>query len=225
MYLNMDRIASEESQALGSQTPQQTRGSMILYRLASDEEAAGAGAGSELQPPRLSMLNRNSVVSTSGDSIWSLSSDSKYPNANGASSTVRSRGLIPYAYDPFDTKEVADEDGELDPLHEYAVGEKDEYKRRWITTRGVLNVGVLLLLVAALLTLFIAYPVITFVRDNSRNLLIAESGSNTNGIVGSDNITECVFSLLFLPFSLLSLSGYMCSIVPLHSYLRPISYA
>lgn len=201
MYLNMDRIASEESQALGSQTPQQTRGSMILYRLASDEESAlGAGAGlgvagAELQPPRLSMLNRNSVVSTSGDSIWSLSSDSKYPNATlGGTTTVRSRGLIPYAYDPLDTKEVADEDGELDPMHEYAVGEKDSYKRRWITARGVLNVGVLLLLVMALLALFIAYPVITFVRDNARNLLIAESGSNTGGVVGGEeDITQCVF--------------------------------
>lgn len=201
MYLNMDRIASEESQALGSQTPQQARGSMILYRLASDEESAGAGAGAgpELQPPRLSMLNRNSVLSTSGESIWSLSSDSKYPNANlGGSSTVRSRGLIPYAYDPLDTKEVADDDGELDPMHEYAVGEKDRYERRWITVRGVMNVGVLVILVMALLALFIAYPVITFVRDNARNTLIAESGSNTNGVVGgSDDISECVSILFF----------------------------
>ncbi|KAI0047870.1 glycoside hydrolase family 16 protein [Auriscalpium vulgare] len=160
MYLN--RIASEDAQALGSQFSSMNRGSMILYRLANEDEH-----GALLPPPSVSG-NRDSVFSTSGESIWSLSSDSKYPSG----ALPAQRGLVPYAYDPsFDDKEPADEE---DMLHEPESLDKTGSIFSW---RGLMNVGVLVLLIAALLAMFIAYPVITYVHDNTHNLFLDEAGN------------------------------------------------
>ncbi|KAI0795085.1 beta-glucan synthesis-associated [Abortiporus biennis] len=154
-YFN--RIASEESQALASQFSTLNsgqRGSMVLYRLAAD------GPDDPLLPPK--MLNqRDSVASSSGDSIFSLSSDSKYPSGVVSGQ----RGFVPYAYDPdLDMKDEPDDD---DFLH------RPEYEHKtFFSWRGFLNIGVLVILIAALLTLFICYPVLTFVRNNARNLAI-----------------------------------------------------
>ncbi|EPQ51398.1 hypothetical protein GLOTRDRAFT_133260, partial [Gloeophyllum trabeum ATCC 11539] len=77
------RIASEDSQVLTGQ-----RGSMLLYRLASDDD------NGELLPPPRALAggsNRDSVISSSGDSVFSISSDSKYPSG----SLTHPRGLIP----------------------------------------------------------------------------------------------------------------------------------
>lgn len=54
-------------------------------------------------------------------------------------------------------------------MHEYAVGEKDWHQWQWITARGKLNVGVLVVLVMASLALFMVYPVIAFVSNNARH--------------------------------------------------------
>ncbi|THH16891.1 hypothetical protein EW146_g3823 [Bondarzewia mesenterica] len=164
MYIN--RIASEESQALGSQLMSGQRGSMVLYRLATEDEN-----GALLPPRPISANARDSVLSTSGESVWSLSSDSKYPSG----SLPNQRGLVPYVYDPsFDEKEPMDDE---DALHEPDAFEKAS---TIFTVRGFLNVGVLLLLILALLTLFIAYPVITYVRDTARNLAIDGHNINVN---------------------------------------------
>jgi hypothetical protein len=132
-------------------------GSMVLYRLADDPSTQRGS----LVPPRFSS-RRNSMVSSSGDSMVSFQSDSKYPNEI---STIR--GLVPYAYDP-----TLDEMGPLDAedyLHDPKSkggfkGDKGEFP--W---RGILNVAVLLLLVLGLLILFIFYPVLTFYRNAARN--------------------------------------------------------
>jgi beta-glucan synthesis-associated protein KRE6 len=154
-YFN--RIASEESQALTSPfaalAPGQ-RGSMVLYRLASGDDT------DYLLPPK-ALQNRDSVASSSGDSIFSLSSDSKYP-----SGTARI-GFVPYAYDPdLDSKDEMDEE---DLLHQ---GNGDDKGGSVFSLRGFLNLGVLILLILALLTLFVCYPVLNFYRTNSRNLAI-----------------------------------------------------
>lgn len=129
---------------------------MVLYRLASEEP-------NEMLLPPKTLHNRDSVASSSGDSIFSLSSDSKYPSGV----VTGQRGFVPYAYDPdLDMKDDADED---DFLHRPEFG--DDKKTFW-SWRGFLNVGVLVGLIAALLTLFICYPVLNFVRNNARNLAI-----------------------------------------------------
>lgn len=132
------------------------RGSMVLYRLAADDNDL-------LLPPKTLQQQRDSVASSSGDSIFSLSSDSKYP-----SGVVGTRaGFVPYAYDPdLDMKDEGDED---DLLHE---GDNPE---RWIcfcSLRGLLNIGVLVILIGALLALFVCYPVVSFYHNNARNLAI-----------------------------------------------------
>ena len=156
---HFNRIASEESQALASQFSTLNsgqRGSMVLYRLATEEP-------NDLLLPPKTLHQRDSVASSSGDSIFSLSSDSKYPSGM----VTGQRGFVPYAYDPdLDTKDDLDED---DFLRRPDFGDD---KRTFWSWRGFLNVGVLVGLIAALLTLFICYPVLNFVRNNSRNLAI-----------------------------------------------------
>ena len=127
---------------------------MILYRLAAVDDMGA------LHPPRNTWHNRNSIASTSDQSIFSLSSDSKYPSGLFA----HSRGLVPYAYDP-DTDNVPEED---DYLHEPELKDKNEGVGFW-SSRGWLNIGALVLLVVALLSLFICYPVVSYYQDNARN--------------------------------------------------------
>lgn len=140
---------------------------MILYRLANEDEHG------VLLPPRpISHNPRDSVLSSSGESVWSLSSDSKYP----AGALPSQRGLVPYVYDPtFDDKEPMDDE---DALHEPDALEK---VGTIFTLRGFLNIGVIIILILALLTLFIAYPVITYIRDVGRNFILDGSNINVNG--------------------------------------------
>ncbi|EKM53338.1 glycoside hydrolase family 16 protein [Phanerochaete carnosa HHB-10118-sp] len=159
MYFNVNRVASEESQALTSPfatlTPGQ-RGSMVLYRLMD-------GHGDHLAPPKPPM-NRDSVISTSGDSMFSLSSDSKYPSGAGLS------GFTPYAYDPdLDMKEEGDEE---DLLH---TEEPNRARHDLCSLRGCLNLGVLVLLILALLMLFVCYPVLNFYHNKSLNSAIDDN--------------------------------------------------
>lgn len=177
---HINRIASEESRALAfhhSLNHPPTRGSMILYKcvdLNTDEV---------LQPPTPSHLHRHSVLSISGDSIVSLSSDSKYPTRTIASE----RGLIAYAYDP-----SLDELGTATPAEDDFLHESDEkFPRqsglfRVVSFRGVINIFALIALIAALLCLFVVYPVIRFYHDNARNILITFNARvNGSGQVGS----------------------------------------
>ncbi|TFY82379.1 hypothetical protein EWM64_g1637 [Hericium alpestre] len=163
MYL--DRAPSDDARALGSQfstlQPGQ-RGSMVLYRLATEDENGA------LLPPRTPQGVRDSVFSTSGESVWSLSSDSKYPSASPG-------GLVAYVYDPtFDDKEPPDEE---DLLHE---PDKDYKTGTIFTLRGIANVGVLVLLMSALIALFVAYPVVDYMRRDGHVFFDSSGNTRTN---------------------------------------------
>ncbi|GLB40793.1 putative glycoside hydrolase family 16 protein [Lyophyllum shimeji] len=146
------------------------RGSMLLYRLASDEDAHLPADSSHLLPPPKfpAGANRSSTISSSGSSFVSL--DSKYPlhlapssNRDSAFPTAP-RGLVPYEYDPaVDEMEPPDEE---DFLHDPNVKGVRKTNFPW---RGILNVAVLLGLILALLCLFVFYPVLTFYRNEARN--------------------------------------------------------
>ncbi|TFK87206.1 glycoside hydrolase family 16 protein [Polyporus arcularius HHB13444] len=158
-YFN--RIASEDAQALTSQYDSigGNRGSMVLYRLAAD------GASDSLAPPKaFAGHNRDSVISSSGDSVFSISSDSRFP---AGQSGVLGRGLVAYAYDPEIEKDLPDDDDDF--LHRPEYGHDRHTYWSW---RGILNIGVLVILIAALLTLFICYPLVDFFRNEARNLAI-----------------------------------------------------
>lgn len=142
-YFN--RIASEESQALASQfntVGSASRGSMILYRLASE------GTPDEALLPPKTLVNRDSVASSSGDSIFSLSSDSKYPSGMVSGQ----RGFVPYVYDPDSDVHAGPEEDDYLYTSEFAE------KQTFFSCRGVLNIGLLLLLIGALLSLFVQIP-------------------------------------------------------------------
>ncbi|KAF8066469.1 beta-glucan synthesis-associated protein-domain-containing protein [Lyophyllum atratum] len=153
------------------------RGSMLLYRLASDDDTASSShRDSHLLPPPPKFpggANRASTISSSGSSFISL--DSKYPlgagaggggagsNRDSAFPTVP-RGLVPYEYDPaLDEMEPPDEE---DFLHD---PEAKGHRKTRFPWRGLLNVAVLVGLIAALLCLFVFYPVLTFYRNAARN--------------------------------------------------------
>ena len=144
---------------------------MILYRLAAVDDMGA------LLPPRNTWHVRDSMASTSDQSLFSLSADSKYPSGVFA----HSRGLVPYAYDP-DTDTSPEED---DHLHEPELKDKNEGVGFW-SSRGWLNLGALALLITALLSLFICYPVISYYQMNSRNRLLA----NNARINGTDGIPQ-----------------------------------
>lgn len=74
---------------------------------------------------------------------------------------------MPYVYDPEmddklppdDEDNLHDPDGKMKSASIFGI-------------RGFLNVGVLLILIAAIMALFVLYPVISFLRNNARNLAI-----------------------------------------------------
>lgn len=176
---HINRIASEESRALAAhQSLNRSRGSMILYR------CADSTTEDVLQPPTPSHLHRDSVLSVSGDSIVSLSSDSKYPTTTIASD----RGLIAYAYDPslddLGTATPADDDF----LHDDP-DEKQPQQPRLLSLRGIFNILSLMTLLTAFICLFVVYPIISFYRDNARNVLITfNTKVNRSGQANSDAV-------------------------------------
>lgn len=150
--MQFNRVASEDSQVLAASNiaslPSGQRGSMILYRIAAEDNSG------PLTGPK-SFPQRDSVLTTSADSTFSLSYDSKYP-----SGARNPRGvLVPYVYDP--ALDEPDQDGSLD-------SNDDAFSSTVFPLRGILNVGVLSLLILALLCLFILYPVISYYRDSSQ---------------------------------------------------------
>lgn len=138
-----NRIASEESQALTSHRTSLTsnRASMILYRL------AGEDGQRVVSPPG---PNRQSILSNSGDSVFSVSYDSKYPS--GAHTPHK---LVPYPFDPSLHINTPEDD---DALHDPSDNTPLETSSG-IAIRGFVNVGVLVLVILSLLFLFIFYPV------------------------------------------------------------------
>ncbi|KAH0828825.1 hypothetical protein J3R83DRAFT_3294 [Lanmaoa asiatica] len=149
-----NRVASEESQALTSQrsslTPNRT--SMILYRLADEGELH------TLSPPN---VNRKSVLSNSGESVFTVSYDSKYPS--GAHTPHK---LVPYPFDPnLHITTPEDDDALHDPSDDTPL-----YTSSGIALRGLVNVGVLLLVIFGLLCLFIFYPVWHYVVQGNNTV-------------------------------------------------------
>ncbi|KAF9459245.1 hypothetical protein BDZ94DRAFT_1050903 [Collybia nuda] len=190
---HVTRIASEESRALSMHSPFSqngsagggVRGSMILYRRADASDDV-------LLPPSMPHAkgNRASVFSTSGDSFMSLSSDSKYPTGMGLGDPahphphVSKGGLVAYAYDPsLDDDADAPMDDE-DLMHDPSAPEKDYGrtaggKRSW---RGFKNLAALGILIAALLCLFVVYPIIDNFRGDKRDrMILANTRINATG--------------------------------------------
>ncbi|ESK85956.1 glycoside hydrolase family 16 protein [Moniliophthora roreri MCA 2997] len=107
-------------------------------------------------------------------------------SASTISGTVP-RGLIPYVYDPAIESNMPDDDEDI--LHDpkaspekvkrlyapggllYNNGKGKKSTGIW-TLRGFSNIGLLVLLVAGLVTLFLAYPVISTIMDRARTATI-----------------------------------------------------
>lgn len=161
--LQYKRNPSEEARAFSQSFPRQpsvdARASMILYRLFDDDT---------LSPPTFPNSNRASVVSSSRDSVLSLSSDSKYPAT--AFSGHAERGFVAYAFDP--TMDEEEEEGDAYTLP----------GRTCLSPRGIANVVTLGLVIIGVVSLFLAYPVVSHYQHNNVELLIASNPAiNSSG--------------------------------------------
>ncbi|EPS99466.1 hypothetical protein FOMPIDRAFT_1050502 [Fomitopsis schrenkii] len=163
----IQRVASEEAHTLSDSRS----GSMILYRLASEEFDS-----TDLPSPPRPREPRASIASDSGSSLISLSYDSKYP-AGSTASTLR--GFVPYAYDPAqEEKDAGPEDD--DDLYEPAYGH-DAPWWRLVGCRGIFNVAMLVAVIGSLLTLFVCYPVVSFYRNDTLEHIAKDSHINSTG--------------------------------------------
>lgn len=157
---------SEESRAFPrppglNTTP--SRASMPLYRYA------------ESSPH----VFRASLCSASGESIFTIFSDSKYPL-----SFQTERGLVAYAYNPEVHEKFLfdDEDMMYDPTQQYHHRIQKTQGRGLFNSRGLVNIAALVSMLIAILMLFVGYPAIAFYRDHSRNqLILANSLINSTG--------------------------------------------
>ena len=156
---------------MGLGVPTGSRGSMILYRLASDDDKEKDSITTReshhhLLPPK---LPRESTLMSSKSSFISMELESKYggvSHRDSAFPTARG-GLVPYEYDPaLDEMDPVDEE---DLLHDPAKGKTRKNSFPW---RGIMNVAVLLTLTFGLLVLFVFYPVFIYFHNQQRNNLI-----------------------------------------------------
>lgn len=198
---NIAKLASEDSRVLSwspSPSSASSRASMILYRVASKDDAV-------LLPPQFPGHHRSSTAS-SRDSMISLSDDSKYPVA---SMMKQEHGLVPYAYDPA----LDDADNEQDALHDPKVVLKHEVGSPW---RGIVNISGLVCLLLALLGLFIVYPVVLSANDDPRasrivnNIRINSTGQAVEADIPVGRRSQTLLSVPLLYFTLVVLTLTLC---------------
>ncbi|KAF8339437.1 beta-glucan synthesis-associated [Amanita rubescens] len=139
---------------------------MILYRLANDKTA---------RLPPMFTSTRNPLVSTSGDSYISFMSDSKYPSTILKGSP---HGLVSYEYDP--TNDQLDPPDDEDLFHDPRSDVYFKADPNGMPWRGILNVGLLILIILGLITLFIFYPTfspffISRANHHCENLFLSSS--------------------------------------------------
>ncbi|ESK91446.1 hypothetical protein Moror_2670 [Moniliophthora roreri MCA 2997] len=152
------RRPSEEARALGHR-PRSSTSSMILYRLVDTSDD-----GDLPSPPRFGDVrsNRSSISSLSGDTVVSVSYDSKYPSGPFGSSVG---GIVAYAYDPtLDTEDLEDEWNKEDL----------EVGSRGVSRRGLRNVTALSIVILLAIGLFLVVP-LTWRRHDYRNDLITHN--------------------------------------------------
>ena len=187
---SMSRIASDESYTplgvgmggypfLGKDAVSSQRGSMLLYRLASDADPWD----DDVQLPRQDRFSsadiqqRYSVASDSGQSLFSAGSDSKYPTANEKLG-VGKGAFLPYVYDP--TSDQSSPPDADDALHDPTTLEHDQRKVAGLNFRGIVNVLVVFIIISVIVCLFTVYPILSFLRTNPRNLAI-DNNVQVNG--------------------------------------------
>jgi len=151
----------------------------------SGSYGGGLGPYAPLRGPTMQQVptpgNRFSTLSSVG-SVISLTSDSKYPSMYLPNSNTQvTGGFFPYTDTPHidyaTTSFTPDED---DALHEPEPRGYKEGCSPW-NWRGVLNLALLFIIVAALVTLFAAYPIINYVQTGA-------SWSGNDAVVSSTKL-------------------------------------
>ncbi|EPT05132.1 hypothetical protein FOMPIDRAFT_153979 [Fomitopsis schrenkii] len=157
----IQRVASEEALTLSADS---RRGSMILYRLADN---------AALPAPRPLREHRDSLASSSRESILSISYDSKYPSG----AATPHRGFIPYVYNPEIDKRAPEPD---DYLYDAGFGDDGPWYQA-VGWRGIVNISMLVIVVVSLLALFICYPVVSSQHYDTLKVIAKDSHINSTG--------------------------------------------
>lgn len=154
---------------------------MVLYRLAGVGDDFNPPM-STLTPPMTTNSRRASRFSTISSSQNSIFSDSKYPNLareEGSLTPPPSGAFLPYEYDPSWDQDLPD-DAE-DALHRPDEPGKKE-RIGGFNLRGACNIFVMVTILLLLITLFVAYPVISYYDRNSRtSLFVGTDNGSTSG--------------------------------------------
>lgn len=157
--------------------PHANRESMVLSRLANEEEQLLAGAphqAAALRPLPSFSPNRFSRVSSTGSILSLADRDSKYPGANGPGTPLHTGAFIPYEYDPHEYDDVDAADDELD--------EKALRRTGGFSARGFFNVSALLLLLLGIIAALTAWPISSaLVNDAVRQLIAGATQVNGTG--------------------------------------------
>lgn len=137
---------------------------MILYRLADN---------AALPAPRPLREHRDSLASSSRESILSISYDSKYPSG----AATPHRGFIPYVYNPEIDKRAPEPD---DYLYDAGFGDDGPWYQA-VGWRGIVNISMLVIVVVSLLALFICYPVVSSQHYDTLKVIAKDSHINSTG--------------------------------------------
>ncbi|KAL0572856.1 hypothetical protein V5O48_009105 [Marasmius crinis-equi] len=167
-----------------------SKGSMLLYRLASENDPASRRISAHSDPDSDSLYKEKlddkyptfvpfSPTSPPGYATPPFSPLSRTSTPTSASTPAfmgGPRGWVPYEYDPVPDIERPDDDEDI--LHDPKASREAE--KRVLRSRGgclpsgrgLLNVGGLGLLICAILALFLMWPVYTQFHNRARNNLI-----------------------------------------------------
>ncbi|KAG7100302.1 hypothetical protein E1B28_002077 [Marasmius oreades] len=158
---------------------------LVLYRLRSE--------GDTLEP-------RNAATFSPGDSTPVAPQENGLPHAalfsrksSSSSVTVASypnapRVFIPYEYDPSLDNQKADDDEDFlhDPKASQDLEKSVPRSSSVLSWRGFKNIGLLVILVLGLLSLFLIYPIVKHFQDAARNKGIANNNNNAANVTGQN---------------------------------------
>ncbi|KAF9256974.1 beta-glucan synthesis-associated [Marasmius fiardii PR-910] len=177
--------SNSSSATLLSRTP--SKGSMVLYRLASEADsleprrAPTSGSSDPRGPSNPEHKSPYAALANRPKSTSSSISTTSFINST--------RGFVAYEYDPSaDNRGPNDEEDYLhDPRDIEKPGKRGHNGAGSVLSfRGFQNLGVLVLLVLGLLSLFLIYPIIRHFEDAGRNKIVADNiNVNASGQVPS----------------------------------------
>ncbi|KAL0572857.1 hypothetical protein V5O48_009106 [Marasmius crinis-equi] len=169
-----------------SSISKQSGAPMVLYRLAGNEPGSNRSSTMSESPSMINEDNKYPSFRHASEPSSPSSSRQRLPHAALFSNTPSSthaplsqnppRGLVPYEYDPRVDSMLNEEDDVLhDPKYTKEQFKKAVKPSSTFSTRGFKNIGMLVVLVAAILGVFLVYPVVRNYQDDAWRKTVADN--------------------------------------------------